>query len=224
MKTIKDAITARQAAWAAHPFFTALAREERFDDGMRFAPLLAFWVLTFQDVLRINARAVKEPLMRRLARHHRAEDKGHERWFLADLETLGHEPIDASTLFGKEHEATRDAAFAIMSEVFHATDDRVRVILLLTLESAGHVFFGRVTEFVERCGQASAMRYFGPAHLEIERGHEVFERDMEVALDAIVLDESTRRDALALVDRVYCAFERMFDVLALPASRSSAAA
>src|SRR5688572_9302981 len=102
------------------------------------------------------------------------------RWEKRTMKTIK----DAITARHKEHEATRDAAFAIMAEVFRATDDRVRVILLLTLESAGHVFFGRVTDFVERCGRGSAMRYFGPAHLEIERGHEVFERDMAAALDA----------------------------------------
>ena len=93
---------------------------------------------------------------------------------------------DVSWLFGERHTPTRDAAYALMSEVYRATDDRLRLVLVKTLESAGHVFFGRVAEVVERAGWSKLLKYFSFSHLEVEKNHQVFEDEISrtVAGDA----------------------------------------
>src|SRR6185312_10890845 len=107
------------------------------------APRLAFWVMSFQDILRLNEQMVNDPVLKRIARHHRDEDLGHERWFLEDIAKLTGGPLTISALYGRASASTRDAAYQLITEVYRATDDRLRIVLVLVLESTGHVFFGR---------------------------------------------------------------------------------
>ena len=95
--------------------------------------------------------------VRKIVRHHRAEDAGHERWFLDDLAAMQIPAPDVRWLFGERHSPTRDAAYALVSEVYRTTDDRLRLVLVKTLESAGHVFFGRVAAIVERVGWSKVL-------------------------------------------------------------------
>ncbi len=48
---------------------------------------------------------------------------------------------DVAWLYSKESQLTRDAAYAIMSEIYKIDDEILNIALLLTLESSGHVFF-----------------------------------------------------------------------------------
>jgi hypothetical protein len=169
--------------------------------------------MTFQDILRVNALLTRDPQIRRIVRHHRAEDAGHERWFLDDLAAMQVPAPDLRWLFGERHRPTRDAAFALMSEVYRATDDRLRLVLVKTLESAGHVFFGRVAAAVERAGWGKVLKYFSFSHLEVEKSHQVFEDEMSRTVSSIRLDAKARAEAKQLVDRCYEAFTAMFDAI-----------
>jgi hypothetical protein len=214
MKIIRAHIAQRQAAFADHPFFTAIESNPPIDQVMGAMARLTFWVMTFQDILRLAEREVTTPALRKIARHHRKEDAGHETWFLADLARFRTQPPTIVELFGRDHAPARDAAYQLMSEVFRVTCDELRVALLLVLESAGHVFFDRVAQFVERAGYTDRLRYFSHHHLEVERAHAVFEQEAESRLDAIVLEPALRDEGLALVDRCYQAFDALLENLA----------
>src|SRR5690606_33487722 len=115
------------------------------------------------------------------ARHHRLEDAGHEKWFLHDKKYIGklsHEPAcnknDVAWLYGKESQLTRDAAYSIMAEIYKADDEMLNIILLLTLESSGHVFFEKVVKQVKKTGQDKNLKYFSSSHLEVEMAHALF--------------------------------------------------
>ena len=170
--------------------------------------------MAFQDVLRLNATLTRDPQIREIVRHHRAEDAGHERWFLDDLAAMQIPAPDVRWLFGERHSPTRDAAYALMSEVYRASDDRLRLVLVKTLESAGHVFFGRVAAAVERAGWTKSLKYFSFSHLEVEKNHQVFED--EISRDGVGDAARARRlrsEAKRLVDRCYAAFGTMFDAI-----------
>jgi hypothetical protein len=214
MKLIQLHIARKQAEFARHEFFAQLDSGLAFQEALAFAPNLTFWVMTFQDILRLNERFTLDPDLRKIARHHRAEDAGHERWFLDDLAHVATGDRDIAWLFGKQNAATRDAAYALMSEVYKASDDRLRLVLLMTLESSGHIFFERTAKVVERAGKSAALRYFSFSHLEVEKNHEVFERAIAERIDSIYLPPSLRAEAEALVDRCYDAFRAMFGALA----------
>jgi len=213
MKQVEVYVAKRQAQFCEHAFFA----EERLSSGLRgglsFASDLTFWVMAFQDVLRLNAALTRDPKIRRIVRHHRAEDAGHDRWFLDDLASMQVPAPDVRWLFGERHAPTRDAAYALMSEVYRATDDRLRLVLVTTLESAGHVFFGRVAAAVERAGLSRALKYFSFAHLEVEKNHQVFEEEIARTVSGIRLEPKARAEAKRLVDRCYAAFQSMFDAI-----------
>jgi hypothetical protein len=212
MQSVRLHLEDKQAQLAAHPFFTRLEQGRGKHQELVFASGLTFWVFVFQDVLRLNESRVQDPALAKVARHHRAEDRGHERWFLQDVELLDPTPRDVPWLFGAKHAQTRDAAYALMSEVFRATDDRVRVALLLTLESAGHVFFERVAAYVHDGGMTDQLRYFSHHHLEVEKDHALFDEEMKATLE-IELPAGAQAEALAMVDRAYQAFTQLFDGL-----------
>jgi hypothetical protein len=123
-------------------------------------------------------------------------------------------------LFGNKHAHTRDAAYALMSEVFRATNDHVRVALLLTLESAGHVFFERVADYVHATGMTDQLRYFSHHHLEVEKDHAMFEDETRAVLEG-ELPADVQAEAMAMVDRCYQAFTQLFDGLEARLARHS---
>jgi hypothetical protein len=213
MKALEAYVSKRQAQFHEHPFFA----EERLGSSLSgvtsFAADLTFWVMAFQDILRVNAALTRDEQIRRIVRHHRAEDAGHDRWFLDDLASMQVPAPDVRWLFGERHAPTRDAAYALMAEVYRATDDRLRLVLVKTLESAGHVFFGRVAAAVERAGWTKALKYFSFSHLEVEKNHEVFEQQIAKIVSGIKLEPKARVEAKQLVDRCYAAFGAMFDAI-----------
>ena len=88
MKVVLEHIASRQAVFASHPFFEDLKQDRPVEQIMAFAPRLAFWVMTFQDVLRLNAHFITDPGLKRLAVQHRSEEVGHDRWFFEDIQEL----------------------------------------------------------------------------------------------------------------------------------------
>jgi hypothetical protein len=213
MKLVELYISTKQAEFANHSFFPKLEARLEYPQVLSFAPELTFWVMAFQDILRLNAVFTRDAEIRQIVRHHRAEDAGHERWFLHDLATMNVTAPDVAGIFGRRHTPTRDAAYALVAEVFRTTDDRLRLVLIKTLESAGHIFFERVSRVVERLGRTSLLKYFSLNHLEVEKNHEVFEREMGEKISAIRLSPRVRAQAQDLVDRCYAAFRSMFDAL-----------
>jgi hypothetical protein len=213
MKLVEAHVAKRQAEFSKHAFFSADRTGTGLWGLLSFAPDLTFWVMAFQDILRVNAALTRTPEMRKIVRHHRAEDAGHDRWFLDDLAAMQIPAPDVRWLFGERHSPTRDAAYALMAEVYQAKDDRLRLVLVKTLESAGHVFFGRVAEIVERAGLTSVLKYFSFSHLEVEKNHQVFEDEISRIVSGIRLEPKVRTEAKRLVDRCYVAFGTMFDAM-----------
>lgn len=213
MKFVQSYIKCKQVELSSHAFFHRLKADRHIGEVLPFASKLTFWVMVFQDVLQLNTRRITHPTLSRIARHHLAEDAGHDRWFLNDLLAIDGKHPDISQLFGKSHASTRHAAYALVAEVFKAQDDEERIVLLLTLESAGHVFFERIVDFFEAHDVRRSLKYFSRHHLDAEKSHEMFERQLEALLAAVVLSGEMRERCLALLDRCYAAFQVIFDEL-----------
>jgi hypothetical protein len=213
MKVVLDYIARRQEAFANHPFFEELKQDRPVEHVLAFAPRMAFWVMTFQDVLRLNAHFIKDPALKRLATQHRSEEVGHDRWFFEDIQELTGKQLSVSSVFGRAHTATRDATYALISEVYRPVDDRLRIVLVLTMEATSHVFFGRTSILVSTKGCTQRLRYFSDFHVQVEQQHEVFEEAMEQRLRSMELPEELVAQAFALVDRAYAAFDLMLQGL-----------
>ena len=138
MKTIQAYIDSKQSEFMNHPFFKVLEALNSLEEISYFVPELTFWAMTFQDILRINEERVKDPYLKKIARHHRLEDAGHEKWFLHDKKYIGSLTNEdaclkdnVAWLYSKESQLTRDAAYAIMSEIYKADNELLNVALLL---------------------------------------------------------------------------------------------
>lgn len=226
MKTIQTYIDSKQQEFMNHPFFETLEQLHTLEEIGYFVPELTFWAMTFQDILRINEEKVTDSYLKKVARHHRLEDAGHEKWFLSDKKYMGDRSIDKTCnndditwLYSKETQLTRDAAYAILAEVYKADDEILNIALLLTIESSGHVFFEKVANQVKKTGEDKNLKYFSSSHLEVEMAHALFEDEMESKLYARPISIKVRRDALKMIDRCYDAFNIMFDGLIIACNR-----
>ncbi|XYH93909.1 hypothetical protein ACMHYB_39585 [Sorangium sp. So ce1128] len=211
MKTIQQHIVSHQARFSDHPFFARLEADPPLDHLAPFPLCLTFFVMTFQEILRICDERVTDPEFKRMVHCHRLEDAGHDRWFLGDLAALGIELPTAAQLFGPPHLAARHASFALVAEAFNARHDASQLTLLLTLESAGHVFFERFARYLERIGERRRLRYFSQTHLDVEKAHDVFEDCTDARIESMVLTPEVQAEALQLVDRCYRELQGMFD-------------
>lgn len=226
MKTVQAYIDSKQSELLNHEFFEILKNLDSIEEISSFVPELTFWAMTFQDILRINEEKVIDPFYKKVARHHRLEDAGHEKWFLSDKQYMSkyhadkdYGRDDVAWLYSKDSELVRDAAYALMSEIYKIDNEVLNIVLLLTLESSGHVFFKEVSDQVKKTGEDKNLQYFSSSHLEVELAHAMFEEEMERKIYEKRLDISTRREALQLVDRCYVAFSKMFDGLVLACNR-----
>jgi DNA polymerase III psi subunit len=210
MKAVLRHIDFQQSRFAEHPFFDELERGHTLEQMLAFAPRLAFWVMAFQDVLRLNAQRVRDPELAPLMHRHRSEERDHDRWFFEDVSQLAERPLTLNTLWGHAHDSTRDASYALVSEVLRPLDDRLRMVLVLTLESTSHVFFERSSRLTQALGHDQQLKYFSTHHVEAEEQHELFEEELEARLRGMVLPPELCAEAFALVDRIYAAFHAMF--------------
>jgi len=215
MKQVREYIRGRQSRFGEISFFEELRQYESTDtDGaLSFVRGLSFFVMAFQDILRLNEQRVQDRQLRIIARHHRKEDKGHDLWFLDDLLKIDGSLPDVGEIFSSSHTITRDTAYTLIGEVFRASDDRTNIALLLVLESTGHVFFTRVVDFLERIGYEKQLTYFARAHLEVELGHALFEDRMDALIDAIEMSDEDRAAILRAVDTSFDAMTRMLEAL-----------
>lgn len=226
MKAIQSYLETKEEEFKNHPFFDILQQLNSIEEIGYFVPELTFWAMTFQDILRINEERVTDPYLKKVARHHRMEDAGHDRWFMHDKKYMGEVSNDKSCnndditwLYSKEMRLARDAAYAILAEVYKSDDENLNIILLLTLESSGHVFFDKVVNQVKKTGEDKNLKYFSSSHLEVELAHALYEDAMENTLYSKELSVELRREAIQLIDRCYTAFSKLFDGLIIACTR-----
>ncbi len=210
MKVVMSYMAGKQDSFRAHAFFMRLERNDCPATIKPYASVLTFWVMTFQDILRLNEAQVTDTRLRQVAARHRAEDAGHDRWFLEDLMLLNGSWPDVCTLFCDGYRPVRDAAYALVSELYRAENDHCRLVLLLTLESAGHTFFEKIAAYHERVAPDKPLKYFSRTHMCAEENHQLHERDFEAFVGSIVLSDVVIAQAMAVIDRVYAAFGQMF--------------
>lgn len=202
MHAVQERIQTHRSVLARHSFIRHLDTDGTYDAIRSVARQLTFFVLAFQDMLRLARVHAGEGPLAELARTHEAEDRGHEQWFLSDLVILDLE-VDVRWLFSAAHASTRDVSYAIMSDVLHATDDRSRLAVLLSLEAAGAEFFGRVISYLERLGRSENLQYFARPHQHVEQNHSVFEQEEQRRLWSTPLPEDVYDEVIRSVDHTF---------------------
>jgi hypothetical protein len=202
MVELKAEIERRRLALAQEPFLQGLEASSSLEEVRRFVPQLHFFVYSFQDMLRLSHELMEDPELREIARKAREGDAGHEQWFAFDVAALDCER-DVRWILGPEHRVTRDVSYALLSELLHASDDRVRMVFPLVLEASASVFFFRVIDLIERAGFKGELRYFARHHQQVESEHDFYTESTSEALDAISYEPAAYEAALTLVRRSF---------------------
>ena len=180
---------------------------------LAFAPAGTFWVMTFQDIIVMNAELTVDPMIRSLVERHRDEDTGHEHWFLADLERVfGTQPTSVLTLFSSETRPVRAVSFGLAAEVFNIQDDVLRLVFLEVLEAAAGVYFAGISRALSLAGHADKLRYFAGDHLQAEASHELHGA-ASTPIEAIILSPGQRKAAKDLSDRMFGRFADLGNAL-----------
>jgi hypothetical protein len=212
MKPVLDSIETLTRKFAQLEYFRILEGPPQRTDVDVMARGLLFFVMAFQDMLRINTQLVKDPMCRGLVEAQRSADAGHDNWYLSDLRRLGIEP-SLRWVFGKSHERTRDTSYEIIAELFAAPDDVCRLVVGLVLEATGGEYFSRVQHFFTALGLVEGYRFFGGEHWAVEQDHGPLDGPMRKQLLAISLSEASRQQALGTAARVFASVSRMCDDL-----------
>lgn len=202
---VHNAIESRRFDFATHPFLKRLDASSDIDDVRVMAQSLTFYVLAFQDMLRISAHELRATQFAALAQTHYLEDKGHQLWFLDDLKKLG-VSVEVSQIFGARYDPVRDISYRLVSEVLRPSADAASVAVVLSLEAVGAEFFGRVIRLLTRAGFSERLSYFAPSHAEVESAHEVFEEGSQANLASLPLSAEDLSASLKAVD---VTFEQM---------------
>jgi hypothetical protein len=213
MKKVLDYIDERQRNLHDHQFFGLIASGHPIEKVMPIVPALVFWVMSFQDALRINVHRIHDQQLKTVARHHLHEDAGHDLWYLNDLRKMTNMVPDAKELFGDAHRACREISYGLLAETYRSVDDAERIVLLLILESTGQVFFPHIVACFRQAGIEPALQYFAQTHLDVEKNHEIVEQKMHDMLSGLHLQESTRSRCIEAIDRCYDLFGALFDSL-----------
>lgn len=195
-----------------HAFLVNLQGTSTLQQLQRTLPRIAFFTLVFQDILRLARHHCVDPAFRAVAQSLERGDQGHDQWYLNDVERIGAR-VDAAWLFSKEQEVSRDVAYGLVSLVTGATQDSVRLAVLLSLEAMAAAFFQRISAVTRRLGMADELMYFGSAHVQAEKDHEVFTPEGEGAL-LLVIPEGSVAGAIEGVDATFRLMTRYADELA----------
>lgn len=212
MQAVLSFLDERVKTFSELTYFKLLERSGIRSDIEIMARGLSFFVLSFQDVLRLNALNITDERLAPVARQQRRDDAGHDLWFLNDLRRLGVEP-EVRWLFSKKHETTRDTGYAIVARVLSARNDHARLAVGLALEATGSVYFSRVHHFFGRVGVGDGLQFFGKSHWESEQSHDVFGAELQTKLAAIPLSETERSDAIEAAEATFAAVTRMCEKL-----------
>jgi hypothetical protein len=201
-----------QRTFGSHAVFERMSREP----VEVLIPVLAyctgFWAMGFQDLIRIVDEAMVGPALREYSHAHRAEDTGHQLWLVEDLKRYGYGPHSRVFSFFEERNfAARMHTYEIVAEALRLRDDRLRVALLIGVESAGHVFFGWMSQLLARRATGKDLKYFGGHHIAVEKAHAVFESESDERLRAIDLDDNVAAEGTAMMRRIHALFARFAD-------------
>jgi len=214
MQTIQNYLVNKQFQFTQHQFFQHLTDDTTLEQFASVASHLSFWVMSFQDVLRLTEERITHDKIYHIVRKHRLAQSGHQDWFISGVKDIESKMLTLRSIYSRNYATTRYATYAIMSEVFQARNDYEYIALLLTLESTSNIFLGFTADFVDTVSYSNSLRFCSNYHLEFERNYTFFEAKLKDYFAEVQLAENEEENILKMIDRVYNAFNLMFNGLA----------
>src|SRR5690349_5369361 len=101
-----------------HPFFGQLEAESDRERVQSLVPLLTFWILTFQDLAKINTTFARDAPFREVIQREYEEDRGQDKWFLRDLERVTGEIPGVDAIFAPRFQQIRWMSYKMINLAF----------------------------------------------------------------------------------------------------------
>ncbi len=221
MRHVLEAIEKKTAAFADLPLY-AFMRDASIDPRQRlsFVPALAHFVMSFADLYGLVLR--DEPARDRyqeIVNAHTYEDGGHWKWFLADMEKLGHDPrlpfSDALRFIWSDATTQIRMLSYRMCQLGLGADSLHKLVLVQCIEATGKVSLEHSAIIARELALSSRkpLVYFGAHHVETEANHTLEDGSVHGMLAAIRLDPELSRELVTLVDSSFAAFTAFADEL-----------
>lgn len=209
MSRVRDRLEQHSEKLRMHPFLARLSTGQCDLIALRtLARKLTFFVLAFQDILRLTARVVTHPELKLLAQSHQREDKGHDLWFLSDLAKLNVVPL-VSDVFSEDHRVPRDVVYELVGLLFGQVDDYSRIAVVMVLEATASEFFPRIATCVQRLGYSDSLFFFGSHHADVEAAHTSAQPAQRDQLWEMTLSKDAMTNVLATVDTAFGSMFRL---------------
>lgn len=174
---------------------------------------LTFWVCVFQDLLDMIPEAIQDAQLKKIALHHRNEDKGHHHWFFDDLKKNNSSPLSIEALFSADNQTSRFLIYKILGIYDAITDDYLRVMFLLGLETVGHVFFEKLSLYTTDHKLNDGLSYFSTRHLMEEKNHQAYENETQDFLKAHGLSDAQLQEGTDMLKNLFEQFDAFFHLM-----------
>lgn len=229
MQRVMNELQKRTAEFEKAKLFEFL-RDPTIDprERLAFAPSVAHFVMTFADLYTLVLR--EEPAGDRyqeLVNAHTHEDANHWRWFLSDLQKLGHDPTSTFSeaikrLWGDGTVKMRMLSYH-MCKLGMGADSLRKLVLVHCIEATGKVTVKHVARTGKELSALSgkSLVYFGPHHFETESDHTLEDGDVHTMLEGILLDDGRALELTALVEESFAHFTAFVDELLVIATSST---
>jgi hypothetical protein len=214
MRQVMARIDARLEAFRELPLHAFMA-DESIDPELRlpFAPATAHYIMAFQDLCSFALRS--EPAgdpYQELINTHVGEESDHAEWFLGDLARLGLDSEQRLSdairmIWARDNIETRRLTYRLCALAYGASGLR-KLVLLQCVEATFNVGIERTAkvarQIADRRGQA--LLFYGSHHEQAEDDHSMDTAKARAMLEAIEIDDATRRDLERTVDEAFDAY------------------
>ena len=163
---------------------------------------LTFYVLAFQDIIRLAANHVYNPMLSDLLKSHYQTCKDYEQGYLDDLDTLSETPT-VSFLFSSSQQLVRDVAYNLIAGILRTETDMQRTALVLSLEAAGEIFFQGFIAAFEQQNQHHSLKYFNRQHPALILSQSLTEQVWQNKLAAIPVSLTELELCEKTIDQVF---------------------
>lgn len=205
---VEKYITYKKAMLTTHEFSCLLKKADPKLNLAATVKNLTFYVLAFQDIMRLAAECVTNPLLSEIVQNHYEACRGHDQRFLNDLELLTEIPT-LHFLFSSSHHPVRDIAYELIADILRTDTDLQRTALILSLETAGEIFFQEIISAFEQRDRQYNLQYFTRLHHDLtlsqiksEQSWENQLADIPVGLVELELCENTVNLTFARMDKL----------------------
>jgi len=190
---------------------------------LSFAPSMFYFVLGFRDMLTALTDESDTSEYQKIVNVHCVEDSTHWYWYLRDLKHLSklnyvqYDGLveEAHIIWAPENWHIRNVVYEVMHSCKSVKSPFLRLVIIQVLEATFGAFNGGMSQLIGELDLYDDLNYYGKQHMCAEEDHSF---DDWLDLDPndtkwkdLKISNEEREQGLAIIDRLFDAFENMFD-------------